>query len=69
MSKKQVNEGLFGAMKKFSDAFFDGLKTNMRNQALEDAKKNKKLPKRIVNQMVELDKLSKQLKSDMEKYL
>lgn len=69
MSKKQVNEGLFGAMKKFSDAFFDGLKTNMRNQALEDAKKNKKLPKRIVNQMIELDNLSKQLKSDMEKYL
>ena len=27
MSKERTNEGLFGAAKKFSDAFFDGLKS------------------------------------------
>jgi len=33
MSKEKTNEGLFGAAKKFSDAFFDGLKTNAVNKA------------------------------------
>ena len=28
MSKQKTNEGLFSASKRFSDAFFDGLKTN-----------------------------------------
>jgi len=61
MSKDKVNEGLFGAAKKFSDAFFDGLKTNATNRALSAAKKNKKIPPRIVQKMSEIDKASKEL--------
>jgi hypothetical protein len=61
MSKKQINEGLFGAAKKFSDAFFDGLKSNATNKAIEAAKKNKVVPTKIVDKMVELEKASKEL--------
>ena len=38
-----MNEGLFTATKKFTDAFFDGLKTNATNKALAAAKKNKSI--------------------------
>jgi hypothetical protein len=61
MSKEKVNEGLFGAAKKFSDAFFDGLKANATNKAIEAAKKNKVVPTKIVDKMVELEKASKEL--------
>ena len=61
MSKEKVNEGLFGAAKKFSDAFFDGLKTNTTNKALEKAKKNKSMPTKVVQKMTELDKAAKEL--------
>ena len=39
MAKKVINEGLFGAAKKFSDAFFDGLKNNAADRVLQTAKK------------------------------
>lgn len=68
MSKKQINEGVFGAAKKFSDAFFDGLKSNATNKAIEAAKKNKQVPSQLVQKMSELEKLAKELKSDLEKY-
>ena len=61
MSKDKVNEGLFGAAKKFSDAFFDGLKTNATNKALEKAKRNKSMPPKVVQKMTELDKAAKEL--------
>ena len=61
MSKQTTNEGLFGAAKKFSDAFFDGLKTNVTNRALEKAKQNKSIPPKIVQKMSELDKAAKEL--------
>lgn len=61
MSKEKVNEGLFGATKKFSDAFFDGLKANATNKAIEAAKKNKAVPTKIVDKMMELEKASKDL--------
>ena len=61
MSKQPINEGLFGAAKKFSDAFFDGLKTNATNKAIEAAKRNKVVPTKIVDKMVELEKASKEL--------
>lgn len=61
MSKEKVNEGLFGAAKKFSDAFFDGLKANATNKAIEAAKKNKAVPTKIVDKMMELEKASKDL--------
>jgi hypothetical protein len=61
MSKDKVNEGLFGAAKKFSDAFFDGLKSNVTNKALEKAKQNKSMPPKVVQKMTELDKAAKEL--------
>ena len=61
MSKQITNEGLFGAAKQFSDAFFDGLKSNVTNRALEKAKKNKSMPPKIVQKMGELDKAAKEL--------
>lgn len=66
--KEKVNEGLFGAAKKFSDAFFDGLKSNATNKAIQAAKRNKQVPSELVKKMSELDKLAKELKSDLEKY-
>lgn len=61
MSKEKINEGLFGAAKKFSNSFFDGLKTNATNRALQAAKKNKKVPVAIVNKMTQIEKASKEL--------
>jgi len=61
MGKKKLNEGLFGAAKKFSDAFFDGLKANVTNRALEKVKQNKSIPPKIVQKMTELDKAAKEL--------
>lgn len=56
-----IQEGLFGAAKKFTDAFFDGLKVNATNRALSQAQKNPKIPGTIVDKMKELDKASKEL--------
>ena len=39
MKKEKVNEGLFSASKRFSDAFFDGLSKNASNRMLAKAKK------------------------------
>jgi len=61
MSNNKVNEGLFGAARKFSDAFFDGLKQNATNKALAAAKKNKKVPPRVVQKMAQIDKAAKEL--------
>lgn len=68
MAKQKVNESIFGAAKKFSDAFFDGLKSNATNKAIEAARKNKQVPSQLVQKMTELEKLAKELKSDLEKY-
>jgi hypothetical protein len=66
MSKKQINEGLFGAAKKFSDAFFDGLKSNATNKAIQAAKKNKEVPPKIIQRMQQIEKLSKDLQDDLK---
>lgn len=69
MSKsKEINEGLFGAAKKFSDAFFDGLKTNATNKAINAARNNKSVPPAIIKKMVEIDKLAKELENDLKYY-
>ena len=69
MSKsKQINEGLFGAAKKFSDAFFDGLKANATNKAINAARNNKSVPPQIVQKMIEIDKLAKELENDLKYY-
>jgi len=59
--KNKLNEGVFDAAKRFSDAFFDGLKMNATNKALEKAKKSKSIPPRVVQKMDELDKAAKEL--------
>ena len=67
-NKQKTNEGLFGSAKKFSDSFFDGLKTGATNRALSQAEKNPKLPNPIVQRMREIDKLAKELEKDLEYY-
>jgi|TARA_B110000967_G_scaffold188004_1_gene210412 hypothetical protein len=70
MKKKKVNEGLFSASKRFSDAFFDGLKNNATNKAINVAKKNKSVPPKIVSKMEAIEKASKELEQmikDLEK--
>lgn len=64
MSDKKIqNEGIFGATEKFINAFFDGLKVNTLNRALEKAKENPKMPSKLIDKMEELEKLSKELKT------
>lgn len=63
MSNKEIqNEGILTATEKFLDSFFDGLKANTTNTALEKAKKHPDMPSPVVDKMVELEKLSKELK-------
>ncbi len=51
MSNKEIQkEGLFGAAKKFSDAFFDGLKNNAVDRVLVKAKE-KGMPSEVTNLM------------------
>jgi hypothetical protein len=66
--KKTINEGLFGAAKKFSDAFFDGLKANAVNKALKQAEKNPQIPSPIIEKMKAIDKLAKELEDDLKYY-
>lgn len=69
MSDKEIQqEGLFGAAKKFSDSFFDGLKSNAINSALQKAKKSKDMPIPIVKKMDDIDKLAKELQKMLKDY-
>ena len=69
MAKKEtINEGLFGAAKKFTDAFFDGLKSNAVNKALKQAEKNPKIPTPVIDKMKAIDKLAKELEDDLKYY-
>ena len=61
---------IFGIAKKFTDAFFDGLKKNATNRAIEAAKKNKAIKAEKKNKVVqtkivdnywELEKASRKL--------
>lgn len=64
-NKKQVNENIFDAAKRFSDAFFDGLKQNATNKAIQAAKKNKKIPLAIIDKMEQIEKAAKELEKDL----
>lgn len=66
-NKKPINEGLFGGIKKFSDAFFDGLKDNTINAALERAKDNK-LPAEIVRAMEKVKREGDEFRALLKKY-
>jgi hypothetical protein len=61
MKKKTTNENVFGSVKKFTDAFFDGLKMNAVNTALDRAKQNKSMPPNVVKKMDELDRAAREL--------
>lgn len=65
--KQPIQEGLFGAAKKFTDAFFDGLKSNAINKALEQAKQNK-LPADVIDTMEKIQKETERLNNIIKKY-
>ena len=64
MSKEKVNEGLFGAAKKFSDAFFDGLKRNQADSVLKQARKAR-MDREVIQRMEKL----KRDKEELDKIL
>ncbi len=55
MGKNKTNEGLFSASKRFSDAFFDGLKNNATKRMLSKAEKQG-VPVPIIQKMKNLQK-------------
>ncbi len=65
--KQPIKEGLFGAAKQFTDAFFDGLKQNAINKALEQAKKNK-MPDDVIDSMEKIEKESERLNNLLKTY-
>lgn len=67
MSNDKVNEGLFGAAKKFSDAFFDGLKNNATNRMLSKAKQSG-MPSKVIQKMAKLQKEKNELDALIKKY-
>jgi hypothetical protein len=67
MSKEIQKEGLFSATKKFTDAFFDGLKGNAVNRALEQAKQNK-LPPDVIDSMQKIENERQRLSQIIKKY-
>ena len=67
-NNESLNEGLFGTARKFTDAFFDGLKSNAINHALANAKKSERLPTPIKQKMDSIQKLSKELEQMIKDY-
>jgi len=65
--KQPIKEGLFSSAKKFTDAFFDGLKQNAINKALDQAKQNK-LPQDVIDAMERIEKESDTLNKLIQKY-
>lgn len=65
--KQPVEEGLFGAAKKFTDAFFDGLKSNAINKALDQAKQNK-FPPDVIDSMEKIENERQRLSQLIKKY-
>lgn len=65
--KQPIEEGLFGAAKKFTDAFFDGLKSNAVNKALEQAKQNK-FPAEVIDSMEKIESERQRLSQIIKKY-
>lgn len=67
-TKQRMTEGIFDSAKQFTDAFFDGLKIGAVNHALENAKRNPIMPTKLVQKMIEMEKLGKELEGDIKKY-
>jgi len=66
MKKETVNEGLFSAAKRFSDAFFDGLSKNASNRMLDKAKKAG-VPKELTDVMEKIQKDKEELDAILAK--
>jgi len=64
--KQQIEEGLFGAAKQFSDAFFDGLKNNTINSFLSKAEE-RKVDAPVIAKMKKLNKEAEELKQMLKK--
>jgi len=60
--KENINEGLFGTVKKFSDAFFDGLSKNASKRMLDQAKKAG-VPSELTDVMARIQKEKEELDS------
>jgi hypothetical protein len=58
--KQNINEGLFGTVKKFSDAFFDGLSKNASKRMLDQAKKAG-VPSELTDVMARIQKEKEEL--------
>jgi hypothetical protein len=67
MPKKQTNEGLFSAAKRFSDAFFDGLSNNLGNRVIEKAKKAG-APPELIRAMDKIQRDKDELDALLNKY-
>ncbi len=67
MSKEKTNEGIFGAAKKFSDAFFDGLKNNATKSMLSKAEKQG-VPVPLIQKMKDLQQEKDKLDAIIRKY-
>lgn len=66
MAKKVINEGLFGAAKKFSDAFFDGLKNNAVDSVINQAKRAR-MEKDVIEKMEKIKKEKEELDAILAK--
>ena len=67
MGKNKTNEGIFGAAKRFSDAFFDGLKNNATNKMMAKAK-SAGLPKDAIQAMDNIRREREILNKALKKY-
>jgi hypothetical protein len=66
-NKVKTNEGVFSSIKKFTDDFFDGLKDDATNRALEKARQNK-LPKDVIDSMNRIEDERQTLSQLIKKY-
>lgn len=67
MKKKKTDEGVFDAAKRFSDAFFDGLKKGATDNVLKKAKE-KNVPNPVIEKMEELEREKEELDALLKKY-
>lgn len=67
MKKKRLNENIFDAARKFTDAFFDGLKRNAVKDMISRAETANVEPE-IVRKMKELERDSQELDRLIKKY-
>lgn len=64
--KKLKNENIFGAAKKFTNAFFDGLKTGASEKMLAQARKAR-LEKEAIEKMERIARDAKELEDILSK--